>query len=255
MNQSELKHYLNSLVEKYNHPQFIENDPISIPHLFTKKEDIEIIGFWTAMLAWGQRKTIISKAKQLIELMDGAPYDFIMNHNERDLKPFLSFKHRTFNSDDTFYFLHFFKRHYNNQNSLETAFHAEGSMYDRLQHFHDYFFNSEFALQRTKKHVSTPIRNSACKRLNMFMRWMVRKDENGVDFGIWKSISPSELMIPLDVHVFNVATKLGLVTRTKSDWKTVEELTNRLREFDSQDPVKYDYALFSLGIDKTSLPI
>lgn len=203
------------------------------------------------MLSWGQRKTIINKSKELMSLMDWAPYDFIRNHTEKDLKPFLEFKHRTFQSTDTLYFIDFFKRHYLISDSLESAFlPVEGDVKRSLSHFHEYFFKSEYAPKRTRKHVSTPVRKSACKRLNMFLRWMVRDDNKGVDFGLWKDISTSDLMIPLDVHVYNVAQHLNLLSRQKTDWQSVEELTGALRAFDPNDPVKYDYALFSIGIEK-----
>lgn len=244
-----IKNHLDRYVLEYNTSAFIENDPISIPHLFTKKQDIELIGFWVAMLAWGQRVTIINKAKQLIELMDHAPHDFACNHQSSDLKIFEKFKHRTFNYDDTLYFLHFFKKHYQQYNSLEEAFGKnEQSVKQRLVHFHHYFFDDEMAPKRTRKHVSTPERASACKRLNMYLRWMVRKDTQGVDFGLWNSFDMKDLMIPLDVHVFKIASQLGILKRKKADWLAVEELTGFLKILDPQDPVKYDYALFSLGV-------
>lgn len=240
---------MDQYVLEYNNSEFIENDPISIPHLFSKKQDIEIIGFWVAMLAWGQRKTIINKSKELLELMDQSPYDFVCNHEPSDLKSFVNFKHRTFNYDDTLYFLHFFKKHYKKYKTLEDAFgKKEWSVKERLIHFHEYFFDNEVAPNRTKKHVSTPSRSSACKRLNMFLRWMVRKDKQGVDFGIWNTFKMADLMIPLDVHVFKVASQLDILKRKKADWLAVEELTEFLKILDPNDPVKYDYALFSLGV-------
>lgn len=236
-------------VLEYNTSDFILNDPISIPHLFSKKQDIELVGFWVAMLAWGQRVTIINKSKQLVELMDHAPHDFVRNHEASDLKVFERFKHRTFNYDDTLYFLHFFKKYYLQFDSLEDAFgEKEWSVKDRLIHFHNYFFDDEVAPKRTRKHVSTPFRSSACKRLNMFLRWMVREDNQGVDFGIWNSFSMKDLMIPLDVHVFKVASQLDILKRKKADWSAVEELTNFLKILDPNDPVRYDYVLFSLGL-------
>lgn len=252
MKIAELKLMLDSLVDEYNRPEFIDNDPISIPHQFSDRRDIEISGFWVAMLAWGQRKTIINKAQELINLMDGAPYDFIMNHEESDLARFETFKHRTFQYTDTLYFIDFFRRHYSQYDTLETAFipSTSSGMYDRLSYFHEYFFDSHHAPQRTRKHVSTPVRASACKRLNMFLRWMVRRDDRGVDFGLWEQIDMSELMMPLDVHVYNVAKNLKLLKKEKSNWKGVEALTKKLRRLDPSDPVKYDYALFSLGVEK-----
>lgn len=256
ISQSLLKEKLDFCVNKYNDLSFIQNDPISIPHGFKDQKNIEIMGFWVAMLSWGQRKTIINKANELVQLMDGNPYDFIMNHQEADLKKLLNFKHRTFNSTDTLYFIDYFKRYFSQHSSLENAFispNQPNEIKEGLIYFHDQFFNHENAPQRTRKHVSTPIRKSACKRLNMFLRWMVRQDSTGVDFGIWKKINPSQLMIPLDVHVFKIAQQLGLLKRDKADWLAVEELTKNLRRFDSDDPVKYDYALFSLGVLKEEI--
>ena len=198
-----------------------------------------------------QRVTIINKANELFGLMDHAPYQFIMHHEERELSRFLTFKHRTFQPDDTLYFIHFFRWYYSHHESLESAFlpKYEGEpMKDVLMRFHNLFFSLPEHLSRTKKHVSTPARKSSCKRLNMFLRWMVRRDESGVDFGLWDGLSPSSLMIPLDVHVFKISRQLGLLGRDRPDWQAVEELTGVLREFDSADPVKYDYALFSIGV-------
>jgi uncharacterized protein (TIGR02757 family) len=262
-----LKAFLDSKVAQYNQPGFIANDPVCIPHLFTKKQDIEIMGFWAATLAWGQRVTIINKCKELISLMDGAPYDFIMNHQEPDLKKLLHFKHRTFNDIDTLYFIAFFRYHYTNFTSLEDAFIPKppnplkgefdlpapplgGRGAIALNHFRTYFFSLPDFPHRTKKHVSSPSQKSTCKRLNMFLRWMVRKDDNGVDFGIWNQIKPADLIMPCDLHVDRVARKLNLITRKQTDWQTAVELTERLREFDSNDPVKYDFALFGLGIEE-----
>lgn len=251
----ELKAFLDSKVAEVNRPNFIENDPISIPHQFSKQQDIEIMGFWAAVLAWGQRKTIIKKCQELVNLMDGAPHDFVCNHQESDLKRFLTFKHRTFNDIDTLYFLAFFKDYYDKHNSLETAFSTgfnpeADTVEQALINFHKHFFSLEDAPQRTRKHIATPQRKSACKRINMFLRWMVRKDHAGVDFGIWESIKPAQLICPLDVHVDRVAKKLGLLTRKQSDWKAATELTANLRKFDPKDPVKYDFALFGLGLEK-----
>ncbi|MGN6397247.1 MAG: TIGR02757 family protein [Mucilaginibacter sp.] len=253
MEIQDIKAFLDSKATQYNRPDFIKNDPISIPHLFTKKQDIEIMGFWAAVLAWGQRVTIINKCKELISLMDGAPFDFIMNHEEPDLKKLLKFKHRTFNDIDTLYFIAFFRYHYQCHNTLEDAFiPANGgySPFRGLGGFRDYFFSLPDYPHRTKKHISSPSQKSTCKRLNMFLRWMVRKDDCGVDFGIWNKISPSELIMPCDLHVDRVARKLKLITRKQTDWQTAVELTERLREFDPNDPVKYDFALFGLGIEE-----
>ena len=252
-NFSELKDFLNHKVATYNEPSFIENDPITIPHQFSKLQDIEIMGFWSSMLAWGQRKTIINKSNELIQLMDGAPHDFIINHEEKDRERFLNFKHRTFQVIDTLYFLEFFQTFYKKNNSLEIAFSQflqpeEEHIGSALKGFHELFFALPDAPHRTRKHVATPIRKSTCKRLNMFLRWMVRQDDKGVDFGLWKNISPSQLLMPLDVHVDKVARKLNLLDRKQTDWKTVLELTQKLRAFDEKDPVKYDFALFGLGV-------
>ncbi len=204
------------------------------------------------MLAWGRRATIINKATELIDLMDGAPYDFILNHTEQDRAKFLKFKHRTFQTDDTIYFLHFLQNYYKKNVSLESAFVVESNenrVEAGITNFHNLFTGDELMLRRTGKHVSTPARNTACKRLNMFLRWMVRSDEQQVDFGIWKRLSMADLMIPLDVHVSRVARQLGLLTRPQDDWKSVVELTENLRLLDKEDPVRYDYALFSIGVN------
>ena len=253
-----LKTFLDSKVAQYNRPDFIKNDPLSIPHLFSKKQDIEIMGFWAATLAWGQRVTIINKCKELITLMDGAPYDFVINHEEPDLKKLLHFKHRTFNDIDTLYFISFFRHHYERSDSLEDAFlpystlagEQNNVVENALNHFRTYFFSLEDFPHRTKKHVSSPSQKSTCKRLNMFLRWMVRKDNNGVDFGIWNKIAPADLIMPCDLHVDRVARHLNLITRKQTDWLTAIALTERLRELDPMDPVKYDFALFGLGIEE-----
>lgn len=250
--------FLNECVEKFNSPTFIESDPIGIPHRFSKLQDIEITAFWTAMLAWGQRKTIINNAHRLFELMDNAPHDFIVNHSEKDRARFLDFKHRTFQPTDTLYFLEFLQNHYTHNLSLETAFSRHisentPSVEKALVGFHNDFFALPDAPQRTRKHVATPISKSTCKRLCMFLRWMVRDDDKGVDFGIWKTIKPTQLLIPLDVHVERQARRLGLLERTKVDWQAVLELTESLRQFDKNDPVKFDFALFGLGIEEKSL--
>lgn len=250
---SDLKAYLDELSEHYNTPSFIEKDPITIPHRFSRLQDIEIMGFWVAMLAWGQRVTIINKANELINLMDGAPYQFITQHQEKDRARFADFKHRTFQFTDTLYFLEFFQWYYQQQDSLENAFSrylkpGDATTESALSGFHELFFSLENAPARTRKHVSTPARKSTCKRLNMFLRWMVRSDDKGVDFGLWKNIQQHQLLMPLDVHVDRVARKFGLIKRKQTDWRTVIELTQTLRTFDSNDPVKYDFALFGIGV-------
>lgn len=252
MNQEQLKLYLDSLVSRYNRSSFIGSDPISIPKQFNRKQDIEITAFWTAMLAWGRRATIISKAQELVDRMDGRPYDFILNHGEEERRSFLSFRHRTFQADDTIYFLHFLQKTYRQFDSLEDAFLPNGEnkgVEAGLINFYELFTGDDLMPGRTRKHVSTPSRNTACKRLNMFLRWMVRKDEAGVDFGIWNRMAMKDLMIPLDVHVGKVARRLGLLTRPQDDWKSVIELTGKLRAMNPEDPVGYDYALFSLGVE------
>ncbi|MFD2201879.1 TIGR02757 family protein [Shivajiella indica] len=251
----DLKDFLDQKVAEYNQPEFISYDPISIPHLFSKKQDIEIAGFIAATLAWGQRKTIINKCRELFGMMDNAPHDFILHHSETDLKPLLSFKHRTFNDIDTLYFVEFFNWLYKRHESLESAF-SIGWTEDRdimgrlLINFHEFFFQLPEAPQRTRKHIATPLRKAACKRINMFLRWMVRSDDKGVDFGIWKRIKPYQLICPCDLHVDRVGRRLGLIERKQTDWQTALELTQRLREFDPEDPVKYDFALFGLGVEE-----
>lgn len=247
---NKLKDFLDEQVTKYNQLDFIPEDPISIPHLFTKKQDIEISGLFAATLAWGQRKTIINKCKSLMQMMDHAPHDFIVNHQDEDLKQFLAFKHRTFNATDTLFFIAFLKTHYQKHDSLESAFTLgkSGDMETFLTHFHNTCFAHPDAPDRTRKHIATPARKSACKRLNMYLRWMVRQDEKGVDFGLWRGITPDQLICPLDVHVERVAKRLGLLQRKPSDWRAAQELTANLRELDPTDPVKYDFALFGLGV-------
>lgn len=250
---SELKDFLDKKVTEYNNPGFITCDPISVPHGFTKQQDIEIAGFFAAILAWGQRKTIINKCSELLAMMDNAPHDFMINHEENDLKPFLKFKHRTFNDLDTLYFIEFFADFYKDHESLEEAFvlawTPEVQVMERLFiNFHDYFFRLPNAPARTRKHIATPLRKAACKRLNMFLRWMVRDDGEGVDFGIWKKIKPYQLICPCDLHVDRVGRRLGLITRKQTDWLTAMELTENLRKFDPLDPAKYDFALFGLGV-------
>ncbi len=248
-----LKEFLDRKVEEYNQPDFIPNDPISIPHQFSLKQDIEIMGFFASILAWGQRKTIINKCNELIDRMDGTPYDFILNHQEQDLKSLLGFKHRTFNDTDLLYFISFFKYHYSRFISLEDAFTqvergGDIEIEEALNSFKSYFFSLPDFPHRTKKHVSSPLQKSTCKRLNMFLRWMVRKDDKEVDFGIWNKIKPKDLICPCDVHVERVARKFGFIQSDKINWKAALELTANLRLLDAEDPVKYDFALFGLGV-------
>lgn len=249
MPENSLIKLLDAKVELYNQPSFIKDDPISIPHLFTKKQDIEIAGFFAAIFSWGNRTTIINKSKELMLLMDNAPHTFCLHHNPKDLKKLMGFKHRTFNATDLFYFIEFLKTHYTKHKSLETAFTQHGiNMKEMLTGFHHYFFSLEDVPTRTKKHIATPERKSSCKRLNMFLRWMVRNDKKGVDFGIWKNISPAQLICPLDLHVVRVAKRFNLLHRKQTDWLAAVELTEYLRTLDNKDPVKYDFALFGMGV-------
>jgi len=245
--KNELHDFLEASHDKYNRPDFITSDPISIPHLFTKKEDIEISAFLAATIAWGQRTTIINNAKKLVELMDLSPYNFIMQASETDLKSVENFKHRTFNSEDLTFFIYALRNIYAQHGGMEKVFSEKENIKDALTHFNNVFFSIQHS-KRTEKHVSNPAAGSASKRLNMFLRWMVRSDKRGVDFGIWKSISAAKLYCPLDVHSGNVARKLKLLKRKQNDWQAAEELTKNLRRFDANDPAKYDFALFGLGV-------
>ncbi|WP_149275933.1 TIGR02757 family protein [Pareuzebyella sediminis] len=250
MNQKELSEFLDAKVRQYEHPRFLESDPLQIPHRFAKKEDIEISAFLTATIAWGNRKSIINNATRMMELLDGAPHDFVRNHQEKDRKRLLPFVHRTFNGEDLMFFLKSLQHIYKNLEGLETLFTTDeknGSMQPRIAHFKEVFFSLPHPL-RTTKHVSDPLRGSAAKRINMFLRWMVRDNAKQVDFGLWKGISPSQLSCPLDVHSGNVARKLRLLRRKQNDAKALIELDRNLRKLDPLDPVKYDFALFGLGV-------
>ena len=244
-----LKEFLDNKVNEYNRPEFIKDDPITIPHSFTKKYDIEIAGFFASVFAWGNRTTIISKGRELMQRMDNSPHEFIKDHTAKDLRDLKGFKHRTFHEDDLYYFVESLHHHYSKNHSLESAFFPEQdySVENGLIHFRNYFFSFDH-LKRTEKHISSPLQKSTCKRLNMFLRWMVRKDNKGVDFGLWKNIAPSQLICPIDVHVARVAKKLGLLKRKQVDWLAAAELTNALCQLDRDDPVKYDFALFNLGV-------
>jgi len=252
--QEGLKELLEQKCNQFNSIDFIENDPIVMPHLFSKKEDIEIAGFLSATIAWGNRKSIITNGKKLIDLMGRAPHEFILNYSASDLKHFNSFVHRTFNGVDCAFFVRSLRSVYEKHQGLEMAF-AKGlqpcdlNIKNAISHFRELFLEVKHQ-NRSEKHISNPDKNSSSKRLCMFLRWMVRKDNNGVDFGIWKGIKPSQLCLPLDVHTGNVSRKLGLLNRTQNDWKAVDEITEMLRTFDSKDPVKYDFALFGLGVSK-----
>lgn len=250
MNKSELQSFLDEKVDLYNNPNFIESDPIQIPHSFSLKEDIEIAGFLAATIAWGNRKMIINNAKKMMDLMGNSPYDFIMNHQEHDLERLEHFVHRTFNATDFVTFVKSLQRIYTYHGGLEAVFaqnQEPHSMQKSISEFKKIFFEIEH-LNRTQKHISDPLNNSAAKRINMFLRWMIRNDNRGVDFGIWKTIPTSILSCPLDVHSGNVARKLGLLTRKQNDGKALAELDTQLRLLDANDPVKYDFALFGLGV-------
>lgn len=248
MTNNKLKEFFDRKVDQYDQPSFIETDPVCIPHMFKKKQDIEIAGFFAAIFAWGSRTIIINKSKELMQRMDNAPFDFIQHHSDADLKNLLGFKHRTFNDTDLLYFVEFLKHHYSSGKSLETAFTKWGDDVEAmLAGFHHYFFSLPDVPPRTKKHIATPERNSTCKRLNMFLRWMVRQN-SPVDPGIWKKIKPWQLICPVDLHVARVAKRFNLLYRKQTDWNAALELTEYLRTLDPADPVKYDFALFGLGV-------
>lgn len=250
MKPNELKDFLDTKVQQYNTPKFLETDPIQIPHQFEKKEDIEIAAFLTATIAWGNRKSIVKSAKRMLQMLDNAPYDFIINHQEKDLETLNGFVHRTFNGTDFITFIKGLENIYTNHNGLEAVFskHAESTNLQKsITAFKSVFFEIKH-LPRTTKHIGDPLKNSAAKRINMFLRWMVRNDNVGVDFGIWKSLTPAQLSCPLDVHSGNVGRKLGLLTRKQNDAKALTELDVALRKLDHKDPVKYDFALFGLGV-------
>lgn len=251
MNHTELKDFLEEKYDQYNRLSFIETDPVSIPHQFTKKEDIEIAGFLAATIAWGQRPTIIRNAQRLVQWMEMSPYEFITSAKEKDLAPFKAFTHRTFNGTDCIYFIRSLKNIYTKHGGIEAVFSRtvnknDTDLKNAIVHFRETFFELPHPA-RTTKHISNPADNSAAKRINMYLRWMVRSDKR-VDFGLWKKIKPSQLSCPLDVHSGNVARKLGILKRTQNDWKAVDELTRNLKKFDANDPVKYDFALFGLGV-------
>ncbi len=258
MTKTDLKNHLDNLYKQFNQTGFVENDPILIPHQFSKKEDIEIMSFLISSIAWGQRTSIINSGNKLVKIFEGQPHDFVLNHSDKDLKACLGFVHRTFNETDLISFVSFLKEIYQQKGGLEYAFSKHLGIGDlhienALNGFRASYESSPSFIKRTAKHIAYPGGGSACKRLNMFLRWMVRTEKNGIDFGIWKSIKPSQLIIPLDVHVINQALKLGLIKSEKSNWTTALELTARLRTFDSADPVKYDIALFGNGINEKSI--
>jgi uncharacterized protein (TIGR02757 family) len=250
MNLQEIKSFLDEKFDLFNRESFIQTDPIQIPKQFTRKEDIEIAGFLSATIAWGQRPSIIKNGKSLMERMDAQPYEFLVNASDDDLKVFQDFKHRTFNGEDCIFFLRSLRNIYVNHGGLEAVFSKGyqngGDIKTALVFFRKVFLETDH-LQRSEKHISNVEKKSAAKRLNMYLRWMVRSDERDVDFGLWKEIPSSALYLPLDVHTGNIGRKLGLLKRKQNDWQAVEEITNQLRSFDPSDPVKYDYALFGLG--------
>jgi len=247
----EIKELLDEKYFQFNTTTFIETDPISIPHQFSKKEDIEIAGFLIATIAWGQRVSIINNGNKLMRLMNNEPHDFILNFSKKDVSRFEAFVHRTFNATDCVFFLNSLKSIYTKHDGLEKAFDGnlnkdERDVKQMIGHFRELFLNTKHE-QRSEKHISNPLSKSSAKRLCMFLRWMVRKDKLGVDFGIWKSIRTDQLCLPLDLHTGNVSRKLGLLKRTQNDWQAVEEITSVLRKFDPKDPIKYDFSLFGLG--------
>jgi uncharacterized protein (TIGR02757 family) len=248
LTKKELTGFLEFKYNQYNTPEFIDSDPISIPRLFKKKEDIEISGFITATISWGTRRGILKNAARLIEMMDHAPYDFVMLAEKKELEPIRKFVHRTFNGNDCIFFIHSLRNCYLNHGGLEALFSPEDKkgLKETISDFRKKFLELTHD-PHVEKHIADPLKNSSAKRILMFLRWMVRNDNRGVDFGLWKKIVPAQLMCPLDVHSGNVARKLGLLSRKQNDWKAVEELTDKLREFDSNDPVKYDFALFGMG--------
>ena len=250
MTNKELKEFLDAKVEQYNHPGFLTSDPLQIPHRYSKKEDMEISGFLTATIAWGNRKSIIKNAERMMELLDHAPHDFIMNHQAKDLEDMQDFVHRTFNGSDLAYFIGSLKNIYLGHGGLEGVFskgNPDNSLQTAISHFKTIFFELPHQT-RTTKHIPDPLKGSAAKRINMFLRWMVRNNNTGVDLGIWNQIGPSQLSCPLDVHSGNVARKLGLIKRKQNDGKALAELDQNLRKLDPEDPVKYDFALFGLGV-------
>lgn len=255
MKFEELKIFLDEKADRYNQPEFIEYDPIQIPHRFSLQQDIEIAGFLAATISWGNRKAIIKSADKMLDIMGNSPYDFVLNHSEKDLKDIQDKSiHRTFNGEDFIYFIRQFNRIYTDNESLEDLFavyDAETNFGHAIERFRARFLGTE--KHRSHKHVSSPYKNSSTKRIIMFLRWMVRKDKRGVDFGIWENIDPKRLSIPLDVHTGNISRKLGLISRKQNDWKTVEELDLVIRKFDDKDPAKYDFALFGLGVTKELL--
>ena len=254
MRRQQLHDILEDFHDRYNRPGFIESDPISIPHSYSRKQDIEIMGLFAAVLAWGQRITTINKCRDLADRMDGEPYEFILSRSEKESRQLEGFVHRTFNDTDLIYFIEFLRHHYRESDTLEDAFlpaETDEIIFHGLSAFRDRFFSLPHVPSRTSKHIADPRKKSTCKRLNMYLRWMVRADKRGVDFGHWKRIPMSALMCPLDVHVERSARKLGLLTRNQRDWRAVEELTSNLCQLDPEDPVRFDFALFGMGLEES----
>jgi len=249
-NLANLKEFLDEKVERYNRPEFIESDPIQVAKQFSKKEDIEIAGFLSATISWGNRPAIIKNALRMMELLDNSPYDFVSGASKNETEQLQKFVHRTFNGEDLIYFVrslqNIYQRHGGLQKIFENGFQDSGTVYGALENFHRIFFELEG--ERTRKHVSNVAKGASAKRLNMYLRWMCRQDKAGVDFGLWQGIPQSDLLLPLDLHTGNVGRKLGLLQRRSNDWKAVKEITTSLRNFDSNDPIKYDFALFGLGV-------
>lgn len=248
MTQAELKEFLDKKAEQYSRPDFIVSDPIQIPHRYSLKEDIEIAGFLTATIAWGNRKSIINSATKMMALLGNSPFDYVMSHSESDLERLEGFVHRTFNGEDLAHFIRGLHHIYHSHGGMEAVFaqHANTFLHNSIHEFKKHFFEIPHP-RRTQKHVSDPLKNSAAKRIHMYLRWMVRPNTTGVDFGLWKSIQPSQLSCPLDVHTGTIARKLGILKRKQNDFKTLTELDTYLRKLDRDDPVKYDFALFGLG--------
>jgi uncharacterized protein (TIGR02757 family) len=251
-----LRQWLETHADRHNRTAFIEGDPISVPHRFVRLQDIEIAGLFTAIMAWGQRPTIIRKANALMDLMDAAPYAFVREHRPRDLKRFQDFCHRTLQPDDVLFLIHVLRDFYRRHDSLEEAFLAGIGPEDQtteggLNAFYHMIFDRPDAMDRTRKHIPAPLRKSSCKRINMYLRWMVRRDDRGVDFGRWRNIRMDQLVVPLDVHVSRVARELGLLQRKQDDWRAAVELTDALKRYDPADPVRFDFALFGAGVSRS----
>lgn len=248
LNKVDLKEFLDEKYQEYNNVNFIEQDPIQIPHLYTEKKDIEIAGFLTSIISWGNRKSIINSAHKMMDIMDNSPYDFVINSNNSEINK-IQFVHRTFNSIDLQFFILSLKNIYKNYDSLEDVFieNKNDFMFDGISKFRKIFFSVDHE-KRSQKHISNPLKNSCCKRINMFLRWMVRSKKKKVDFELWNSINTRQLSCPLDIHTGRVARKLRILNRNQNDFKATLELDYHLRKLNPNDPVKYDFALFGLGV-------